>query len=547
MTDPLVLLGKLVTFDSAQPVIEGGALYIGGDERIAAVQPASAPAPAGFDGARRVSTRGVIYPGLIDLHGHMVYNCLSLWSPPGRTEPYTTRYQWPSDKSYEGMISDPANALGALAGKALLKYVEVKAVIGGTTAVQGSAKMAYPYEGWLVRNVEYETFGTKKKTVFQSALPLKETDYPKQAKHLADGFAFIYHLSEGTDAGLITEYTKLRDEHCVATGLGAIHCTALDQPNFDDWAPRGGSVIWSPFSNLWLYRGTTHVDEAKQAGVRVCLGSDWSPSGSKNLLGELKVADMWNATQLGKAFSDQELCEMATCNPADALGWGDRLGRLKVGLHGDVLVTTDRGGDPYRNLIEAVERDVQFVAINGQPFYGTNTLMKAAGAQNAEPIKVGRLRRSVVLIYPGIPDADMGWADVLTDIGTAKADPVARYLEIEHLHQIGKPPPWLMTDKPWDDPSHTGKPVPVTVKIPPLDSLTHDSAYFKAIDQSPLHGGLLDPISDYYRRPSTWPTTSTPDLLRSRSPRSPATTPARTSTRRRASESSGDRSSTGGG
>jgi hypothetical protein len=24
--------------------------------------------------------------------------------------------------------------------------------------------MAYPYEGWLVRNVEYETFKTKKKT-----------------------------------------------------------------------------------------------------------------------------------------------------------------------------------------------------------------------------------------------------------------------------------------------------------------------------------------------------------------------------------------------
>jgi imidazolonepropionase-like amidohydrolase len=38
---------------------------------------------------------------------------------------------------------------------------------------------------------------------------------------------------------------------------------------------------------------------------------------------------------------------LATCNPADALGWQQRLGRLAQGLHGDVLVTTDRGGDPY--------------------------------------------------------------------------------------------------------------------------------------------------------------------------------------------------------
>lgn len=91
---------------------------------------------------------------------------------------------------------------------------------------------------------------------------------------------------------------------------------------------------------------------------------------------------------------------MATCNPADALGWQQRLGRLKEGLHGDVLVTTDRGGDPYRNLIESRDPDVHFVAINGYPSYGTYNLMRAAEAANAEPITVGRHRRRIVLIYP---------------------------------------------------------------------------------------------------------------------------------------------------
>jgi 5-methylthioadenosine/S-adenosylhomocysteine deaminase len=172
--------------------------------------------------------------------------------------------------------------------------------------------------------------------------------------------------------------------------------------------------------------------------MRICLGADWSPSGSKNLLGELKVAYLWNRARLDRAFSDLELCQMATCNPADALGWQERLGRLKQGLHGDLVVTTDRGGDPYRNLITAVERDVLFVAINGYPFYGTYNLMRAAKAEHAEPITVGRHRRRIVLIYPGIKDADMGWADALADIAKATADPVARYLEIEKLHQVGK-------------------------------------------------------------------------------------------------------------
>jgi 5-methylthioadenosine/S-adenosylhomocysteine deaminase len=490
---PLVLYGRLVTFDPERPVIDDGALYIGSDERIAAVQRRAAAPPAGFERAARLETRGCVYPGLIDLHNHIVYNVLSLWSPPGRSEPYSSRYQWPDDRSYEGLISDPANALGALAGKAHLKYVEVKAVIGGVTAIQGSAKMAYPYEGWLVRNVEYETFKTGNKTVYQSALPLRtDADYAKQRQRMAQGAAFIYHVSEGTDPRLVAEYDKLRDEDCLRPSFCGIHCTALESPNYAEWAPRGGSVIWSPFSNLWLYRDTTEVVAARDEGMRICLGADWSPSGSKNLLGELKVAHLWNRTRLDRAFSDLQLCQMATCNPADALGWEDRLGRLKQGLHGDVLVTTDRGGNPYRNLITAVERDVLFVAINGYPFYGTYNLMRAAKAAHAEPITVGRHRRRIVLIYPGIKDADMGWADALADIARAKADPVARYLAIEKLHQLGKPPPWLQTDKPWDNPEANGEPVPVTVRIPPLDPLTHRAAYFNAIERSPLHGGLLD-------------------------------------------------------
>jgi 5-methylthioadenosine/S-adenosylhomocysteine deaminase len=452
-----------------------------------------------------VRTGGVIYPGLIDLHGHIAYNSLPLWSPPGRTKPYTSRYQWPDDKSYKPMISDPTNALGALAGKAHLKYLETKAVIGGTTAIQGTAKTGRPYEGWLVRNVEHETFMTKKKTVYVSALPLRDDHaYEQQAQHLKDKLAFVYHLSEGTDPDLVEEYDKIRDEQCLAQGFAGIHCTALERPNYDEWAPKGGSIVWSPFSNLWLYRDTTDVLAAKAAGVRICLGADWAPSGSKNLLGELKIADLWNRTHLDEQLSTEDICAMATRNPADTINWGDKIGRLKTGLHGDVLVTTNRAADPYRNLIESVERDVLLVAINGQPFYGTTKLMKATGADHAEPIKVGRLRRAIQLIYPDVPEADMSWQAVLKDLADAIADPLGRYFELEKQHgnpENEKKPLWLMADKPWDDPKATGEEVkilPQDVKIPPLDSLTHDSAYFKAIAVSPLHGGLLDGVRDYY-------------------------------------------------
>ena len=38
-------------------------------------------------------------------------------------------------------------------GKAVLKYVETKAVVGGVTAIQGSAKVGPVFEGWMVQAV----------------------------------------------------------------------------------------------------------------------------------------------------------------------------------------------------------------------------------------------------------------------------------------------------------------------------------------------------------------------------------------------------------
>ena len=497
----LVVTGRVVTFDVERPVLDDGAVYVGDDGLIDAVQDRGDAPPAGFEHAHRVTSGGIVYPGLIDLHNHIAYNCLSLWSPPGRTEPYTSRAQWPRDASYKGDIHDPVATLGTVAGKALLKYVETKAVVGGVTAVQGSAKTAHPYEGWLVRNVENETFRTKKRTVFQSVRTLATADdFAGARKHLQDGQAFIYHLSEGTDPKLVREFEDLRTHDCLGPHLGAIHCTALDEPQYGEWKPNGGSVIWSPFSNLWLYRDTTDVLAARAAGLTVCLGADWSPSGSKSLLGELKVADLWSATKLDGALSAQDICAMATCNPADALGWSDRIGRLRPGLHGDVTVVTEQDPDPYRNLVAATEADVRFVAVNGEPFYGLTSLLRAGGATNAEPIRVAGHDRAIVLIYPDVPDADMTWKQVVNALEDARADQQSARLRLTAAVHNGEEPVRLLPDKPWDEPDLlAAAPPAVAGRVPPLDSLAADAAYFRAIEASPLHGGLLDGLRDYYR------------------------------------------------
>ena len=371
---PLVVAGHLVTFDDARPEIPRGALYIDRDGVIVAVLDAGDPPPPGFEGANHVDggADAVVYPGLIDLHNHIAYNCLGLWIAPGRSEPWSARYEWPKDPDYLPSITLPVNALCAANGKAVLKYVETKAVVGGVTAIQGSSKVGRPFEGWMVRNVEYETFRTGVVRVHQAVFSLdEEKEFAKVRRQLEAGDAFVYHLSEGTDPALQAEYEAMGAHGCIAPHFVGIHCTALGDRQFADWTPRGGSIVWSPFSNLWLYGATTDVAAARARGLRICLGSDWSPSGTKSLLGELKVAHLHNRASLGGLFSDLDLCRMVTCNPADALGWEARLGRLRAGLCGDFVVVSRGERDVYRNLVFAREPDVQLVAINGYPMYGT--------------------------------------------------------------------------------------------------------------------------------------------------------------------------------
>ena len=79
-------------------------------------------------------------------------------------------------------------------------------------------------------------------------------------------------------------------------------------------AQNKASMVWSPLSNLFLYGGTR--TSIRPRGRRpVALGSDWSPSGSKNLLNEFKIAKIVNElSQIG--LSDRDIVAMATSTPA---------------------------------------------------------------------------------------------------------------------------------------------------------------------------------------------------------------------------------------
>ena len=132
--------------------------------------------------------------------------------------------------------------------------------------------------------------------------------------------------------------------------------------------------------------------------MTVALGSDWSPSGSRNLLAELKVARIVNASLSPKPYTDREIVAMATRNPATMLGWGDAIGSLADDHFADFLVVAGTDGDPYDHLLTASERDVALVVVDGVARFGRPSLMEALDPGAAfETVRIDGLDRRLFL------------------------------------------------------------------------------------------------------------------------------------------------------
>ncbi len=402
MTTRSVLTGRIVTMDDAWTVHDKGAMYVA-DDRIVSVGDADDAPPPGFDAAPRIATKGTIYPGLIELHNHLSYNALPLW-PPAKA--YANRGQWAGIEPYRKNVSGPMTVLGKTLGlpQAVVRYVECKCLVAGVTTSQGIALYSNNgiqkfYRG-NIRNVE-DTREVDLEDALTKISDVEATQAKDFQTRLKKTHKLILHLAEGLGPTARVHFTALHladGSWALAPSLVGIHANGLDAGDFDVLHDHGVGIVWSPLSNLLLYGGTTNVAAAKAKGVTVALGSDWSPSGSRNLLAELKVARVVNASLSPKPYADREIVAMATRNPAAMLGWGDAIGSLEDGHFADLLVVSGTDDDPYDHLLTAEERDIALVVVDGVARFGRPALMEALGPGAAfESVRVGGLDRRLFL------------------------------------------------------------------------------------------------------------------------------------------------------
>ena len=284
--------------------------------------------PAGLRQAPVVDVgSSLVLPGLIDLHNHLAYNTLPLWTEPAQQTPFPHHNSWTRADSYAASTTWPAYALITACPQELLAYVEAKAIVGGTTSIQGSPPKNRPRDGWLVRNIEDETFGSHDANlIYASVLTAKPAALAERANKMRAGSAFIYHCSEGQRGTIVArEFTDAEAAGClqprfIATPpltLLSSHVGSLPAPSPGIRSPTG-------------LRQTTDVPAGRRSISslpRIDLGV-----GHQERTRELKSARL-TADHLGWSLSDQELVMMATCLPGDVLAraWRRQVGRLQPG------------------------------------------------------------------------------------------------------------------------------------------------------------------------------------------------------------------------
>ncbi len=400
--DKLLLKGMVVTPDVA---FAGEVLVIG--DTISCVGPSCSAAP-GAATASVVDTQGIILPGMIDTHNHILFDIFDEndWAP---TQSYTNHNQWGASPRYKAMvdakqwlnseIDETVNGVvySSDLGCELDKYGELKGLIAGTTSILTSAtpgnKACYAS---LARTIDQTPNGLPADKVQTATL------FPSTSA--ADGVcdnqstgktdAYVIHIAEGIDAVALKEFATLNTISTVDGCLFVpkttiIHGAALGDPELTQMAAAGMSLVWSPQSNVFLYgagtvlTATANIPLAMSKGINVALGPDWSIGGSQNLLDELRFADHVDNVAWGDKITPQDLVKMVTSHAAKALGLDAVLGSITVGKKADLMVI---GGDttkPYDALLAATPGDVRLVLVGGAALYGDKALRPIAQATPA--------------------------------------------------------------------------------------------------------------------------------------------------------------------
>jgi cytosine/adenosine deaminase-related metal-dependent hydrolase len=356
----------------------------------------------GGSATRIICPSGVISPGLINTHDHITYTQNA--PSPDTGERYEQRHDWRDGKRGHTKLPVPGGATNDQ-----IRWGELRFLMGGATSTVGSGSATgllrnldkTDQEGLNHQPVDFQTFPLGDSSGMQLTMgcgyPFKDT-----AQSIAADKAYEPHIAEGIDAVAHNEFVCTSSsmnggQDLVQPQSAIIHAVSLSPSDYALMAGNHTSLIWSPRSNIRLYGDTAVVTVAKRLGVNIALGTDWTASGSMNMLRELRCADELNQTYYDHFFSDEDLWKMATADAALATASDDALGVLATGHLADIAIFDGRMNKDHRAVISAEPADVLLVMRAGKVLYGDAGVVSGLGLSGCDAVDVCGAAKSVCL------------------------------------------------------------------------------------------------------------------------------------------------------
>jgi len=361
--------------------------------------------------AQVLETSDLIFPGFIDLHNHPTFNIFPRWTPPKK---FPNRYGWREWNVYQqqleskgyALIGDPANFCD------IDEYVEVKALIGGTTSIIGIGDNNQPGHAsgpspdclrGLVRNLDHYTgfYGHEvdhERIANSIGITARDMDGNTAARfkrQIADGTLDLLaiHIAEGlpTDPESAQELDLLDAHGLLGPHTALIHSVGLSPSQLGRVHRAGASIVWSPRSNFELYGTTANIAAAFREGTTISLAPDWSPTGSDNTWEEIQYAHRVSDQHLNNLFTPRQLFEMASSIPARVAHIDNNVGTLAPGMKADLFLVHDTPDGPASDFYDAILAKpitaIDLVVIDGIPVYGDAKMLHSLEIAT-EPLKV---------------------------------------------------------------------------------------------------------------------------------------------------------------
>lgn len=142
-----------------------------------------------------------------------------------------------------------------------------------------------------------------------------------------------------SDTGKQTPVARLLAENALPDGALLTHMNLLEEEDWELLRGKNFSIVHCPCCHEYFDRDPFPMERFLQEGFNVCLGTDSLASNrSLNMFDEMQCA-----AHRHPGVAPEKLLEMATLNPARAIGWQGRIGEITIGAAADLIAIPHDG------------------------------------------------------------------------------------------------------------------------------------------------------------------------------------------------------------